>query len=350
MPASTSKYSLSDLAARFGLELRGDGDLVIQGVSTLAAAGPAEITFLANRSYRKHLPGTQAGAVILQEEDAENCPSSCLLTPNPYLAYARLAVLFDPRPQAEPGIHASAVISDSARLGKDVHIGAQVVIGDDCIIGDGCAIGPGTVLEANCRLGACCRLHANVTLGHGVRLGERTVIHPGAVIGADGFGIAFATDHWEKVPQLGSVVIGDDCEIGANTYIDRGASGDTVLEEDVRIDNLCQIAHNCRIGAHTAIAGTTGLAGSCRIGKYCLLGGGAGISGHVEIADHTTITGRSQITRSITEPGTHWSGTLPSSPVREWNRNIARLRKLDDLARKVQTLENQIGKLIKDGK
>jgi UDP-3-O-[3-hydroxymyristoyl] glucosamine N-acyltransferase len=317
MPASTSKYSLSDLAARFGLELRGDGDLVIQGVSTLAAAGPAEITFLANRSYRKHLPDTQAGAVILQEEDAENCPSSCLLTPNPYLAYARLAVLFDPRPQAEPGIHASAVISDSARLGKDVHIGAQVVIGDDCIIGDGCAIGPGTVLEANCRLGACCRLHANVTLGHGVRLGERTVIHPGAVIGADGFGIAFATDHWEKVPQLGSVVIGDDCEIGANTCIDRGASGD---------------------------------AGSCRIGKYCLLGGGAGISGHVEIADHTTITGRSQITRSITEPGTHWSGTLPSSPVREWNRNIARLRKLDDLARKVQTLENQIGKLIKDGK
>jgi UDP-3-O-[3-hydroxymyristoyl] glucosamine N-acyltransferase len=199
------------------------------------------------------------------------------------------------------------------------------------------------VLEAGCELGAGCRLHANVSLGYGVRLGCRVIVHPGAVIGADGFGIAFAGDHWEKVPQLGSVTIGDDCEIGANTCIDRGAIEDTVLEEDVRLDNLCQIAHNVRIGAHTAMAGASGIAGSSTIGRYCLIGGAAGIAGHLEIADRTTITAKSAILRSITEPGQTWSGTIAAQPVRTWQKNLARLLRLDELARQVRQLETNPG-------
>jgi len=348
MPASNSKYSLSDLSARFGLELQGDGNLMIDGVGTLNSAAPANITFLANPAYRNQLPETKAGAVILKREDTELCPVSCLVAEDPYLAYARVATLFDPRPAAKPGIDPTAVISDAARIGRNTSIGANVVIGDDCEIGDGCTIGPGTVLEAQCRLDQGCRLFANVSLGHGVQLGKRVMIHPGVVIGADGFGIAFATDHWEKVPQVGSVVIGDDCEIGANSCIDRGAVGDTVLEEDVRIDNLCQIGHNVRIGAHTAIAGTSGIAGSVKIGKYCLLGGRTGVTGHIEIAERTTITGGSQVFRTISEPGTTWSGHLPATPIQEWQRNLARLRKLDELARKVHVLEKQLGKLTED--
>ena len=183
-------------------------------------------------------------------------------------------------------------------MGRDVSIGANVVVGEHCEIGDACTLGPGTVLEAECRLGAGCRLFANVSLGHGVYLGQRVIIHPGAVIGADGFGIAFAGDHWEKVPQLGSVTIGDDCEIGANTCIDRGAIEDTVLGNDVRIDNLVQIAHNVRIGSHTAIAANCGLAGSTTVGEYCLLAGGVGVGGlrHLEIAERSTILAGSDVT------------------------------------------------------
>jgi UDP-3-O-[3-hydroxymyristoyl] glucosamine N-acyltransferase len=333
--AASSKYSLAELSARFGLELQGDGDAIITGVGTLQNGGPRDIAFLANRAYRQQLPSTSAGAVILKAEDANDCPTSCLVAPDPYLAFARTATLFDPRPAPRPGIHPSAVIEESAELGKNVSIGAQVYIGENCRIGDGVAIGPGTVLEAECRLGSACRLYANVSLGHGVTLGKRVIVHPGAVIGADGFGIAFAGDHWEKVPQLGSVRIGDDCEIGANTCIDRGAIEDTVLEEDVRLDNQCQIAHNVRIGAHTALAGRTGVAGSARIGRYCLLAGGAGVNGHIEIADRTTLAADSTIMWSITEPGGTWSAQISARPIREWQKIAARLSRLDELARKL---------------
>jgi UDP-3-O-[3-hydroxymyristoyl] glucosamine N-acyltransferase len=352
MPVAQSKHSLSDLAARFELQLNGNGSKLIDGVSTLSAAGPSQITFLANPTYRKQLPATRAGAVILREQDSADCPVNHLVAADPYLAYARLANLFDHRPAAKPGIHDTAVIAGSSQIGKNVSVGANVVIGEHCTIGNGCTIGPGTVLEAECRLDEGCRLFSNVTLGHGVRLGKRVMVHPGAVIGADGFGIAFAADHWEKVPQLGSVTIGDDCEIGANTCIDRGAIEDTVLGNDVRIDNLVQIAHNVRIGSHTAIAANCGISGSTTIGEYCLLGGSVGVGGlhHLVIADRTTVMGGSDVMRSITKPGTAWAGHLPALPAAKWKRVLTQLRKLDKLAKKVHTIETEMEKQTHHGK
>lgn len=348
MPSSNGQYRLSELSARFGLELRGDGEHRVDGVGTLADAGPSQLTFLANRAYAPQLPSTRAGAVILAEADAEACPTHALIADDPYLAYARIATLFDPRPAPVPGVHASAVVAESARLGSAVSVGANAIVGPDCQIGDGSTIGPGCVLEAGVQLGEGCRLHANVSLGHGVRLGKRVIVHPGAVIGADGFGIAFAGDHWEKVPQLGTVVVGDDCEIGANACIDRGAIDDTVLEEDVRIDNLCQIAHNVHIGAHTAMAAASCIAGSARIGRYCLLAGDARVNGHIEVADRTTVTGGSYLMRSVSEPGQSWSSMLPARPTREWQRNAARLNRLDELTRTVQKLKKATGNPTED--
>lgn len=338
---------LQALAEQFGLELRGKPEQLIDGVGTLARATPTQISFLANPVYARELEQTRAGAVLLDEKHADRCPVSALLTDDPYLAYARIAGLFEPRPQAAPGVHENAVIDPTASLGRDVSIGANVVVGAGTVIGDGCTIHPGVVIGAECSLGKACLLYANVTLAQGIRLGDRVILHSGAVIGADGFGIAFAKDpdgggHWEKVPQLGSVILGDDCEIGANTCVDRGAIEDTVLEEDVRVDNLVQIGHNVRIGAHTAIAGGTLLAGSARIGRYCLLAGRSGVNGHVTVADRTTIGADTNVMRDITEPGTTWQADIPGQPIRQWHRNLARLFKLDDLNKRVRQLEKNL--------
>jgi UDP-3-O-[3-hydroxymyristoyl] glucosamine N-acyltransferase len=336
--------SLGELANRFGLELRGDGSHPICGVGTLAGAGKEEITFLANRGYLKQLPGTRAGAVILQARNAEDCPVACLISDNPYLAYARIAAEFDSRPRARPGIHPTAVIDPEARIGQDVHIGAAAVIGAHSVVGDGCAIGPGCVVGPQASLGRACQLAANVTVLDNVRIGDRVIIHAGAVIGADGFGIASDGEHWEKVPQLGGVLIGDDCEIGANTAIDRGAIEDTILEEDVRIDNLVQVGHNTFIGAHTAIAGCTAIAGSARIGRHCLVGGNCGITGHIEIADHVTLSARSLVMKSITEPGGVWGSGIPARPLREWQRTLARLKRLELPGRRADSSKPRHGK------
>ncbi|MDX1380779.1 MAG: UDP-3-O-(3-hydroxymyristoyl)glucosamine N-acyltransferase, partial [Xanthomonadales bacterium] len=304
----------------------------------LAAAGRDQLSFLANPAYRPALAETSAGAVVLTAGDADNSPVDCLVAEDPYLAYARIARDFDRRPLPPAGVHPGAHVDPSARLGDGVHVGASAVIGANCDIGDGCMIGPGCVLGPGCRVGAGSRLTANVTLTDGVQLGERVLVHPGAVLGADGFGIAFAGDHWEKVPQLGRVIVGDDCEIGANSTIDRGAIEDTVLEADVRIDNLVQIGHNVRIGAHTAIAGCVGIAGSTRIGRNCLVGGASGIGGHLEIADRVTITANSMVVKSIDEAGSTWSSGLPAMPQRAWNRVLGRLKNIDELARLVRRL------------
>ncbi|MEO7252229.1 MAG: UDP-3-O-(3-hydroxymyristoyl)glucosamine N-acyltransferase [Arenimonas sp.] len=330
-------FSLSQLAERFGLELRGDASTPITGVATLERAGPGRVSFLANRAYRKHLPNTRAGAVILAPEDAAACPVACLIAPDPYVAFARIAALFENAASLAPGIHPSAVVVESARIAASACIGPLVYIGARSVVEDGVVIGAGSVVGEDCVVGPDCELLARVTLVTRVRLGRRVRVHPGAVLGAEGFGLAMDAGKWIKVPQLGGVLVGDDCEIGANTTIDRGAIDDTVLEEDVRLDNQIQIGHNVRIGAHTAMAGCVAIAGSTRIGRNCLIGGGAGMVGHIEVCDNVLVTAMTLVTHSITVPGEYSSGT-PIQPSREWRRNAARFKHLDELARKIAPL------------
>lgn len=335
---------LSELAEQFKLQLNGDGDTLIQGIGTLSDATDTQISFLSNITYRQQLRTTRAAAVIVSSSDAELCPVNTLIADDPYVSYAKIAELFDPRRPVNPGVHISASIDPSAKLGSDVYVGANAVIGPGCEISDAVSIGPGCVLIADCKVGSGSNLVASITICEGVTIGERTIIHPGAVIGADGFGLAFDQDHWVKVPQLGAVQIGDDCEIGANTTIDRGAIDDTIVEDDVRLDNHVQIAHNVHIGAHTAMAALVGISGSTRIGKYCMFGGASGAAGHLQVADRTTVSGNTAVMKSITEPGKVWSSTLSAQPVREWNRSVVHLRKLETLARRVLNLEKQTEK------
>jgi len=333
------RLKLSELAEQFDLRFQGDGNTLIDGIGTLSEASGSQLSFLSNPAYREQLATTRAAAVLVSASDAEHCPVNSLVADDPYVSYAKIATCFDPRRPLNPGIHPSASIDPDASLGNDIYVGANAVIGPGCHIADAVEIGPGCVLTADCKLDTACRLEANVTLCDGVEIGKRSIIHPGAVIGADGFGLAFDQDHWVKIPQLGSVRIGDDCEIGANTTIDRGAIGDTVLEDDVRLDNQIQIGHNVHIGAHTAMAGRVGISGSTQIGKYCMFAGSSGTVGHIRVADRTTVSFCSVITKTITQPGTVWSAALPAQPLRDWNRSVAHLRKLEKLARRVLKLE-----------
>ena len=332
---SAPRFTLQELAERFGLALQGDyGGARMVGVGTLAGAGSTQVAFLANSAYRKQLAETRAGVVVLRTEDAAHCPVPCLIADDPYAGFARIAALFETDTAFHPGIHASAVISELAQVSEHALVGALVSIGAGSIVEAGAVIGPGCVIGEDCLVGAGSLLGARVTLVIRVRLGRRVRIHSGAVLGADGFGLAMAEGRWLKVPQLGGVVVGDDCEIGANTCIDRGTIEDTVLAEDVRLDNLIQIGHNVVIGAHTAMAGCVAVAGSARIGSHCLIGGGAGIVGHIEICDRVMVTARTLITHSIHVPGEYSSGT-PFQPSRDWRRNAARFKQLDALARKI---------------
>ena len=344
MQKPISSLRLSELAERFNLKFEGDGNTLITGVGTLSDASETQLSFLSNPAYRDQLKTTGAAAVIVSPIDAAICPVNTLIAEDPYVSYAKIAGLFDPRRPPAPGIHASASVDPTAVIGRDVCIGDNAVVGPGCDIADACMIGPGCVLIADCRLGPGTKLVANVTICEGVRIGQRTTIHPGAVIGSDGFGLAFDQDHWVKIPQLGSVQIGDDCEIGANTTIDRDAIGDTIIEDDVRLDNQTQIAHNVEIGAHTAMAARVGISGSTKIGRYCMFGGRSSTVGHIRIADRTTVTGNSPVTKSITQPGTTWSCIIPAQPIREWNRTVVHLRKLEKLARRVLSLEKLSGK------
>jgi UDP-3-O-[3-hydroxymyristoyl] glucosamine N-acyltransferase len=269
--------------------------------------------------------------------DADACPVPCLVAKSPYTAFAKIAALFEPAAAPVPGIHAAAVVDPTAAVEAGAQVGPFCSIGARSRIAAGAVLGPGCVVGEDCVVGPGSVLVARVTLVARVRLGARVRVHPGAVLGADGFGLAMDAGQWIKVPQLGGVVVGDDCEIGANTCIDRGAIEDTVLAEDVRLDNLIQVGHNVRIGAHTAVAGCTAIAGSARIGRYCLIGGAVGITGHLEVCDRVTITAMSLVTQSITEPGEYSSG-MPVQESRLWRRNGARFRQLDQLARKIGAL------------
>ncbi len=334
----TTEYTLTDIAARFGLQLRGDGARVIRGVATLSGADSDQLGFLANPRYRSQLASTRAGVVVVRADDAEHANQDVLIAADPYVAFARIAALFDPGIAATAQIHPSAIIAADAHIGSGVSIGAYCVIEAGAVVEDHVVLGAHCLIGPGCVIGAHSQLTARVTLVVRVQIGKRVLIHPGVVIGADGFGLAFDKDHWIKVPQLGGVRIGDDCEIGANTTIDRGALEDTVLENDVRLDNQIQIAHNVHIGAHTAIAGCAAVAGSSRIGRYCLIGGGAGILGHLTIVDKVTITAMTLVTHSIREAGEYSSGT-PIQESRQWRRNAARFKRLDDLARRLAGID-----------
>ena len=337
------QHSLSALAERFGLELRGDGECRIAGVGTLGAANSDQLSFLSNPQYRSQLADSRAAAVVLRAGDADAHRGNSLIASDPYVAFAKIAALFDSAPAPSPGIHPSAIVASNARVHAGACVGPLCVIEPNAVVEEGAVLGPHCIVGERCVVGAQSRLVARVTLVRDVRLGKRVLVHPGAVIGSDGFGLAFdrsasGDGGWVKVPQLGGVRIGDDCEIGANTTIDRGAIDDTILEEDVRLDNQIQIAHNVRIGAHTAMAGCSAVAGSAKIGRWCLIGGGAGVLGHLEIADKVTITSMALVTHSIHEPGEYSSGT-PIQDNRNWRRNAARFKHLDELNRRVQALE-----------
>jgi len=331
-------YSVAELAERFGLEVRGDGARMVSGVGTLGGASTSELSFLSNGKYTAQLLSTRAGVVVLRGENLADCPTTALVAKDPYVAYARIAALFEHLPAAPAGVHPSAVVAASARVSPGASIGPCCVIEADAVVEEGAVLGPHCVIGEGCVVGAHSRLVARVTLVTRVTLGRRVLVHPGAVIGSDGFGLAFDTDHWIKLPQLGGVRIGDDCEIGANTTIDRGALEDTVLEEDVRLDNQIQIAHNVHVGAHTAMAGCAAVAGSAKIGRYCMIGGNAGVLGHLELADRVTITAKSLVTHSIREPGEYSSG-VPLQDNRQWRKNAARFKHLDEYARRLSALE-----------
>jgi UDP-3-O-[3-hydroxymyristoyl] glucosamine N-acyltransferase len=335
---SAINYTVAELAERFGLSFSGDGARVIDGVGTLAGAGPSQLSFLSNSKYTAQLAAARAGVIVLREENLADCPTAALVARDPYVAYARIAALFERMPAAPAGIHPSAVVATGARVSASASIGPGCVIADGAVIGDGVVLGPHCIIGEDCTVGAQSRLVARVTLVTRVTLGQRVLVHPGAVIGSDGFGLAFDKDHWVKLPQLGGVRIGDDCEIGANTTIDRGALDDTVLEEDVRLDNQIQIAHNVHVGAHTAMAGCAAVAGSAKIGRYCMIGGNAGVLGHLELADRVTITAKSLVTHSIREPGEYSSG-VPLQDNRQWRKNAARFKHLDEYARRLSALE-----------
>jgi UDP-3-O-[3-hydroxymyristoyl] glucosamine N-acyltransferase len=336
--------TLGQLAAQFGCELVGDAGIVVKRVGSLSSAAPDAVTFLANSSYRAQLVHTRAAAVILAPRDRDACPVACLVHPEPYLAYARIATSLHPPAPTVPGVHMTAVVAASARVASSAQIDAHAVIGSDSTIADDAVIGPGAVLGANVAVGKGTRIGARVAVQDGVRIGARCIVHPGAVIGADGFGFAPDGGKWQKIPQVGGVVVGDDVEIGANTTIDRGAIEDTVIEDGVKLDNLVQIAHNCRIGAHTVMAALCGIAGSTKIGKRCMIGGATAMVNSLTICDDVTITFHSVVTSSIDEPGTY-SGHLPAEEAGAWRKNAARFRKLDALADRLIKAERALERI-----
>ena len=337
---TVQSYRLGEIAEALGAELRGDPETRVSGLATLQAAGPDQLSFLANPAYAKHLADTRAAAVILSPAAAGDNPTNVLLLNNPYLGYARLSHWFDPVPVAPPGIHPAAVVDPSATIATNAYIGPTAVIEADAVIGDRVAIGAGSVIGARTTIGAGSIIRPRVTLAHDVVVGQRCHILSGAVIGSDGFGFANENGQWHRIAQLGRVVLGDDVEVGANTTIDRGALDDTVIGNGVKLDNLIQIAHNVRIGDHSAMAAMVGISGSTKIGSHCVFGGASGVAGHLEIANQVHLTGMTLVTGDIREPGVYSSGTSADTN-RRWRKNAVRFRQLDTLARRVKELEKK---------
>ena len=333
-------FSLVELADRYGLEFTGEEGKSVNGIATLAEAGPGDIAFFANTRYLLQLASTRAAAVILLPEFVARCPVACLVTETPYIAFARISRLFDKSPQSTPGVHPTAVVSRAAEVHPSASIGPHVVVEPGAVVAAEVVLGAGVYLGHDSRLGAGSRILPHAVIYHDVHLGEHCVIHAQAVLGADGFGYASGPEGWEKVCQLGGVRLGDRVEIGAGTTVDRGTLGHTIIEDGVIIDNQVQVGHNCRIGKNTAIAGCTGLAGSTIIGSNCTLAGGVGVVGHVEICDNVHVTGMTMVTKSITRPGSFSSGT-PMTSTRDWKRNAVRFSQLESIQQRLVALESK---------
>lgn len=337
----TKSISLKQLADELACGFRGDPDTPLLGLATLQAAESTQLSFLANPAYEKYLSTTKAAAVILTPQQAEHFSGSVLIHDNPYLAYAKLSHVWAPDYQSELSIHDSAIIDPSAQLGEGVRLAENVVIKAGAVLADDVVIGANSVVGDDSTIGQGTVLHAGVTIYHGVSVGADCVIHSGVVLGSDGFGFAPSQSGWEKIAQLGGVVVGNKVEIGANTTIDRGALDNTVIGNGVILDNQIQIAHNVTVGDHTAMAACCAVAGSTRIGKKCVVGGASGIAGHLEIVDNVHITAMTMVIKSLTEPGVYSSGT-GVQPNAQWRRSIARLRQLDKMAARLTKVEKQL--------
>jgi UDP-3-O-[3-hydroxymyristoyl] glucosamine N-acyltransferase len=332
---------LADLATRVGATLDGDGGILVYRVATLEHAGPDAITFLTNSRMREMLASTHAAAVIVSPADAPGTALPKLVHRNPYATYARVATLLHPPPPVTAQRHPSAAIAPDAWVDPSADIGPFVTIGARARVGARAVVGAGCTLADDVEIGPDAHLYPQVSVYARCVIGARTIVHSGAVIGADGFGMAEEDGVWLKIPQIARVVIGADCEVGANTTIDRGALEDTVIEDDVKLDNQIQIGHNCRIGAHTAVAGCVGIAGSTVIGRNCRIGGAAMIAGHLSIIDGCTISAGTLVAKSISDPGPY-AGTFPLMPHREWRYVASELRRLRLLADRVSALEKAL--------
>ena len=336
-----SSIRLADLAQQLDADLHGDGDIVISGIASMQSAQSGQITFLSNSRYREQLAACKASAVVLQAADLEFFQGAALVVKDPYLTYARMAQILDTTPQPATNIAPGAVIDATAKLGKNVSVGANAVIESGVELGDNAVIGAGCFIGKNTRIGAGTRLWANVSVYHEVQIGENCLIQSGTVIGADGFGYANDRGNWVKIPQLGTVIIGDRVEIGACTTIDRGALDNTQIGNGVIIDNQCQIAHNVVIGDNTAVAGGVIMAGSLKIGRYCMIGGASVINGHMEICDKVTVTGMGMVMRPITQPGVYSSG-IPLQPNKNWRKTAALVMNIDEMSKRLKAIERKI--------
>ncbi|CAN7284346.1 UDP-3-O-(3-hydroxymyristoyl)glucosamine N-acyltransferase [Caballeronia sp. dw_19] len=350
--ASDSAITLGELTQRFGGDIAGDAAHRVNGLAPLDQAGPTQLAFLANLKYLSQVESTQAGAVLISPADLEKVTSrqgrNFIVTANPYAYFARVAQVFIDlaTPPVEPGVHPTAFIHPRAKVAASAVIGPHVSVEAGAEIGERVKLDAGVTIGRGVKLADDVHLYPHVTVYHDCKLGARVIVHAGAVIGADGFGFApdFAGDgdartgSWVKIPQVGAVVVAQDVEIGANTTIDRGAMADTVIEEGVKIDNLVQIGHNCRIGAYTVIAGCAGIAGSTNIGRHCMIGGAVGIAGHVTLADYVIVTAQSGVSKSLLKPGMYTSA-FPAVNHADWNKSAAIVRNLDKLRERIKTLE-----------
>ena len=335
-------YSLSELAAVIGATVQGDDGCKIRDVASILNAKSGEISLVADPRYRKYLTQTKASAVLLDKTLAKKCLVNALVMPNPKIGFVKLLKFLRPQFVSVVGVHPTAIVSEHCQIDPSVHIGAYVVIKENVIIESRTLIDSGTVIGQGSRIGADCYIHSQVTIYHQTIMGDRSIVHSGAVIGADGFGLTVGEkEEWIKIPQVGRVIIGNDVEIGANATIDRGALDDTVIGNGVKLDNLVMIAHNVRIGDHTVIAGCASVAGSTTIGRHCIIGGSAGLNGHIEICDNVIITGMGMIQKSITKPGIYSSGTGMQTN-RKWRKSVIRFWQLDELVKRLKRLEKII--------